>query len=250
MNLLDKAKTLALVSLSVFLFSGAYFWWVSAQSEKQLTAQASAVLGHANETLTRLDMSTLLLNASVSELGIDMQNAANDIHETRLAIQGVTTRLDTTIDLINAKCPKGDGSIQEVDADKGCGLLANVNTTLRTTRGAIGTLEKAGNNFDKNEATFYTQEADLYAQGLKAVKAFNDLVTSKDLTDALHHSANVTDHMDGITGDFQTKFHTFLYPPKCVGKACWLKKAVPYIITGSKLLEPAYYGWSMLQGLP
>ena len=212
MNLLDKAKTLALVSLSVFLFSGAYFWWVSAQSEKQLTAQASAVLGHANETLTRLDTSTLLLNASISELGIDMQNATSDIYQTRLAIQGVTSRLDTTLDLINAKCPKNDGTIKGVDEDKDCGLLANVNTTLRTTRGAIGTLETAGRNFDKNEATFYTQEADLYAQGLKAVKEFNDLVTSKDLTDALHHSANITDHIDGFTGDVETKTLYYLNP--------------------------------------
>jgi hypothetical protein len=238
MTLLDGCKALALVSFAVLCGAVSYLAWVTTQTEKQLAVQASAVFGHIELTLDNLDVSTLMLDASLA-------NASNDITQTRVAVSGVTARLDKTIDLINAKCPPNDGTIQTVDGDKGCGLLANVNTTLRTMRGAIGQVEIAGRNFDKNEATFYSQETTLFTQASAAIEGFNKLVNSKDLADAISNGARITGNVNGITSDFEVKFHDFLYPPKCVGKMCFIKKAIPYIKLAAGVPEPAYYGYQL-----
>jgi hypothetical protein len=228
----------ACVSVVVFFGAGSYFLVTTAPSEKALATQASGVLTQASVTLTHV-------NATVDQVGSAFQSAATSVQQTEQQVasvteplKGVVSGLQTTVTKINAECVPGP-----------CGLLSNTDKLLNTTRLTVGQVEIAANNFDKNEAHFYAQEDVLFTDSDSAVKHFDTLISSKDLSDAIHNGSVITGNLGQTTGDFQTKFHAFLFPPPCHDFKCRLLKGYTFVRDASSLLEPTYYGFALAKGM-
>ena len=228
----------ACVSVVVFFGTGSYFLWTTAQSEKQLTKQASGVFIQAAATLTHV-------NSTVDQIGTAFAGAAQSISQTEKDVAtvaqpltGVAAGLQTTVAKLNAECVPGP-----------CGTIENTNKLINTSRLTVGQIEIAANNFDKNEAHFYQQEDQLYADADQSFNHFDSILTSPDLTGSLHNFNTVSHNLGNTTTDFQNKFHSFLYPPPCKGFRCYIKTGYEAIKVGSQLVEPAYYFWALTSGV-
>jgi CHASE3 domain sensor protein len=184
---------LALLLLCGF---GSYFFWTTAQSEKQITAKTVTVLDHADKTLTSVDHT--------------LQTTTKDIDRVSRSLNSVLTKL---LD----PCRPVNGHIYAVDEDKPCGTLADVARTLHTIRGFAGTLEVAGRHLNKSLATYDKQEADIadntnaVLSNLSSTIDFAHFLMSSHqaLLDNLQRlSANSADTMDnvkGITADIRVQ---------------------------------------------
>ena len=235
MKLLDWLKSLALLSVVLFFGYGSYLLYVTAQSEKQIVARVS-------QTFTAADAAIVNVNTATSKIGAAFTNAATSVSQAETDVRGVSTQLSGvasglqyTVTLVNAPCAPGP-----------CGTVADVNKTLATFRGTAGQIEIAANTFDKNESHFYSQEDQLYNDSDAAVNHLNSLLTSPDLSATIRNTSTITYNLGETTGDFQTKFHSFLYPPACKGFKCWIKNGYETIRVGSELVEPAYFGWALV----
>ena len=91
--------------------------------------------------------------------------------------------LQSTIDRINAPCAPIPGETYTVGANKPCGTLADINTTLRTIRGTVGTIEVAGRHYDRQLTTYDAQEARLFKELHSTIIAFHG--TALAATDSL-----------------------------------------------------------------
>jgi hypothetical protein len=241
MTVLTFCKTLTLVSLAVFLGIASYFLVETTKNEKQLTAQASVVLGHA-------DLVVLQTALTEAQIGQAFASAASDISQIRAGIIPALAQINTSLAYINQKCIPVQGQVLTLEDSKNCGTLADLSRTLQTLRGAIGTAEKAGKDFDDNEATFYKQEAALFAQGSQAFKDFDALVSSKDLATAFTQLAGASTNVNDLTGTVAKKTKEILDPGPCTGKWCGLKKAYQVIRVLEGVPEPLYYIWGLKNG--
>jgi hypothetical protein len=167
-----------------------------------------------------------------------VSEAEADIHGVTTQLASVASGLQQTVALVNAPCVPGP-----------CGTVADVGKTLNTFRLTAGQVEIAANSFDKNESAFYHQEDQLYSDSEDVVHNLNTLLISPDLNGTIHNSAVITANLGQTTGDFQNKFHQFLYPPPCKGFKCDIKNFYETLKVGSELLEPAYYGWALTTGI-
>jgi hypothetical protein len=248
MTLLDKFKAATLVSLSVFLLAGAYLAWVTAQTQKQIAAQASVVLSHVNNTLTNVDATTAEVDLAVTNVGASFTSAAADVQQMRLALVPIADQLDQTLAFVNQKCIPVEGQVLTLADSKNCGTLADVSRTLQTMRGAIGTVEVAGENFDKHEALFYQQETQLFYTANTAFAHFDTLVSSPDLAAAMVNGKTLLGNLDVGTALVDKKMDEVFYPPPCVHTWCKIKDTWNVLRAGSQLLMPAYYGWELFTG--
>jgi hypothetical protein len=231
MKLLVAAKTALYVSLAVLFGFLSYLSWTVTREVKTLGQQASVVLS-----------------------------------DTQTSVQS----LNTTLAQVNQPC--GDG--------KPCGVLADLAKTLGTIRGAAGQVEVAAYHENKNLDKLDAQEAQLFLDTHNALGSLNSslvsantaiagipaleqgardefgvlqkttgdvdaLVTSQDVSGTLHNFNVVTYNLGQTSSDFQTKFHSVLFPPPCKGHWCFVIKAWPYFKAGAEMAEPAYY-WSQL----
>jgi hypothetical protein len=103
---------------------------------------------------------------------------------------------------VNAPCVPIKGQVLSVTDDKPCGVLANLNTTLHTFRGAAGTLESAGLHWDKNLSTLDVQEATLFADFDALAKTGN--ADASDLDALLKRQAlqNFVDNLGPLSTNF------------------------------------------------
>ena len=238
MLLLTCLKSTALIALIVFLGFGSYFFWTTAQAEKTLANQASATFTATNAAITNVNTATVQLTSAVTNLSTSITQTELDVRGVTTSFQGVALGLQKTVALVNAPCIPGP-----------CGTIFDVSKTLNTTRLTLGQVEIAANNFDKNEDHFYQQEDQLYSDSDDAVKSLNALLSSPDLNQALQNTDTITDNLGKTTTDFQNKFHTFLYPPPCVGFKCHIRTIYETVKIGSQFVEPAYYGWGLFSGM-
>ena len=89
--------------------------------------------------------------------------------------------IQSTLNQINAPCTPVAGQVYAVDSNKPCGTLADVNTTLRTIRGTVGTIEKAGRHYDQQLTKYDTQEAQLFKEiHSTAIAATDSLSTAAE----------------------------------------------------------------------
>ena len=95
--------------------------------------------------------------------------------------------LQSTLNQINAPCAPVAGQIYTADSNKPCGTLADINTTLRTIRGTVGTLEKAGVHYDHQLTVYDGQEAQLFKDVHSAITDFHG--TAIAATDSLSTAA-------------------------------------------------------------
>jgi len=238
MSILTWLKSVALLALTVFLGFGSYLLFVTAQSEKQLTAQASAVLTHADGVVTQVNSTVLQVGNAFTSAASSVSEAQADIHGVTTQLAKVTSGLQQTVALVNAPCDPGP-----------CGTVADVGKTLNTARLTMGQVEIATNAFNQNESSFYHQEDQLYSDSEDVVHNLNTLLISPDLNGAIHNANTITYNLGETTGDFQNKFHAFLYPPPCKGFRCDLKKGYEAVKTASYFSEPAYWGWALFSQL-
>jgi hypothetical protein len=236
--ILTWLKSAALVALIAFLGFGSYLIFVTAQSEKLLVARASKTFDAADAAITHV-------NSATDQVGTAFTSAAQSLNQTESDVRGLTTQfggvasgLQRTVALVNAPCVPGP-----------CGTVADTNKTLASVRGTFGQIEIAANDFNKNETHFYEQEDVLFANANDSVKQFDALLASPDLATALHGGATTATNLGLMTGDAQTKFHDFLYPPPCVGWKCRIKGIYEGVRIGSQLAEPAYWSWALFSGI-
>ena len=234
------------ISLAVFLGFGCYFIWSSIQSEKQITVQASGVLSHVDSTVTQIGTAFTSAATSISQTEKDVATV------TKPAVK-VVAGLQQTVAIINHPCVPGP-----------CGTLYDVAKTLNTARGVFGQIEVAVNHEDKNLTVLDQQETQLFEDTHKILTGFvplqneidktifdfDALATSPDLNQTIHNFGVVTDNLGDMTGDAKTKFHEFLFPTPCTNFKCRLLKGIKFVTDASQLLEPAYYGWSLIKGMP
>jgi len=237
MNFLSWAKSVALLSLAVFLGSGSYLVWTATKAVESLGQQGSAVLTQASTTLTTI-------NAGSAQ----------------------------TFDNLNRLCGTG----------KPCGLFEDLARTTNSIRIASGQIT-ALSQFEKPQLeAINTQELQLFADTHKAIgglsdtlisvntvvtnffplqkqidteafllqkstRDFDSLLLSPDIKGTLSGLDVTSNNLAQTTTDFQTKFHSVLFPPPCKGKLCFVIKAWPYFKAAGELSEPAYY-FSQLLG--
>jgi hypothetical protein len=235
MSILDWLKSAALLSVTVFLGFGSYLVYTTAHIEKQIAGQASQTFSAANAAIVKVNTATLQIGAAFTSAAQSIDKTEKDVKQTTTQLSGVAVGLQKTVALVNAPCVPGP-----------CGTVSDVGKTLNTARLTMGQVEIATNSFDKNQNHFYTQEDQLYADADGAANRLNVILTSPDLYDSIHNVNTITSNLGQTTTDFQTKFHSFLYPPPCKGFKCWVKNGYEAIKVGSDLLEPSYYGWALL----
>jgi hypothetical protein len=232
--ILTWLKSAVLVALLVFLSLGSYLFYVTALAERTLANQVSVTFSAANAAIAHV-------NTATDQVGSSFTTAAQSLTQTEADVRGLTTQfggvavgLQKTVALVNAPCVPGP-----------CGTVADISKTLNTGRLAIGEVEIAADDFNKNEARFYAQEDQLYTDADASIKQFDALLDSPDLATALHGGATTATNLGLMTGDAQTKFHAFLYPPPCVGWKCHIKTVYETVKVGSTFAEPAYWGWAL-----
>lgn len=235
MNILNWVKTGMYVSLIVLFGFCSYFMWTATQAVKQ----ASVVVTQAGQSISRTE--------------VVVNGAVNGLKPVEANLVAVTNSLNKTVLAVNSPCGGGHP----------CGLLADTAKTLNTVRGTFGQIEIAANHENRNLSNLDIQEAQLFSQtsgvlsGLsetevsanKAVTDFDVLLSSPDLSGILKNANTVTYNLGQTSTDFQNKFHAVLFPPPCIGKFCFIKKAWPYIKTASELAEPAYWGSQLIQSI-
>lgn len=102
-----------------------------------------------------------------------------------------------------------------------CGTLADINRTLATTRGTLGTVELAGRDFDRHSSQFYAQEAAGAADFQQTVGDIDRFVTAPDLLGTMHHLDTASlavsataQNLDAVSTDGRTWIHERLFPTK------------------------------------
>ena len=243
MKLLDLSKIAALISLTVFMGFGSYLLWTTIQVEKHLDSETDIVLHHAESTLKKVD-------SVVDKSGKSIDQINKSVASFQLDVASVSDSINESLYLVNKPCVPAP-----------CGVIANVNKTLGTFRGTAGTLEIAGNHWDKNLTTLDTQEATLFNdshdvltnlsaeidEAHKTTLTLDQYINTPDFTAIPKNLNTITYNLGQTTTDFQTKFHTFLYPPPCKGVKCFFIHAYSYAKIASTFAEPAYWGEQILR---
>jgi hypothetical protein len=236
--ILTWLKSAALLALIVFLSFGSYLLWQTARIEGRLANQASATLTASNAAIAHVNTATDQVGTAFTSAATSVTQTEADVRNLTTQFGGVATGLQKTVALVNAPCVPGP-----------CGTVADIGKTLNTSRLAIGEVEIAADDFNKNEATFYSQEDQLYQDGDTAFKNLDSLLASPDLNTAIHNTGTITNNLGQTTTDFQNRFHAFLYPPPCQGFKCHIKGIYETVKVGSTFAEPAYWGWALFSGI-
>jgi hypothetical protein len=226
------------LSLAILVGMCSYFVWGTTRLESGLESRAETVLTHLDSTLSQTD-------AVVAETG----TAVVGIQKS---VSGVASGINQSIRIVNHPCVPGP-----------CGTLSDVAKTLNTVRGTFGEIETAANHEDRNLSTLDKQEDALFQDTHvalanivplqneidKAAYDLDALVSSPDVSGVARNLNTVTYNLGQTTGDFQNKFHAFLFPPPCHGFKCDVVKAFTVIKVGSSLMEPAYWGTQLFQAI-
>lgn len=241
------AKVVALVSLAAFLGFGSYFEYTLTQSDKQITAKTVAVLDHVDKSLTNLDSTVSGINTSLTPVISGLSDNVNQLH--------------AILAKIYQPCIPVKGQVLGVLDNKDCGTLADVNRTLQTLRGTIGTVESAGLHFDRNQGKLYDQETLLFGHTDNLISSFipipghldkaitdtDSLISSPEVSGSIKHFNSISGNFDLASTDFQKKFHAFLYPPTCKGFKCQIGNDIEILKTASQFAEPAYWGYKLFK---
>jgi hypothetical protein len=169
------------------------------------------------------------------------------LSHTLAGVDESTTKAGGTLDSINRLCPG------VADPAKPCGVLADLNRTMATIRGATGEVEKAAIHENAQLTTIDSQEAGLVAElhttmqagartadaatgTLKAttltiqkgtdaitaeqpsldalIKAATTTVANPDVPILIHHAAGISASGDEIAKDAADKLHRYTHPNK------------------------------------
>ena len=200
------------ISLLILIGFVSFFFWTTAQSEKEVAAQISSLLTHADLTLTELDTTLGSLTSTSNQLQTSLSTVSS-------AVKSSSDQMNLVFKKLLDPCQPLKGHIYGVDEDKPCGTLADAARTLHTIRGFAGTLEVAGRHLDKSLKTYDQQEADLSKNTNAVLSNLSDtidfghqlMVNHQQLLDNMQrlvgNSADAMGNVKDITGDIriQTK---------------------------------------------
>ncbi len=191
------AKVVALLALAAFLSFGCYFWWVSSSSEKQLTAQSSAVLTHLdsylNQTFDNInrDCGTGKPCGLISNINKTVVKAGDAIVQTQIVEKKITETIaphvTTAMDNI------GSAGKDLGNSAKSLGKTSDELTkTLQITNDKKNGLPAI---FENANGTITDLREQLKSQAVQNVVA--------DISRAVHFSADTTENVAGITKDLK-----------------------------------------------
>jgi hypothetical protein len=244
MNWLQRVR-LWEISLAVLIGFLSYFIYTLTQESHVVTNNTVEVLNHADKSLTNLD-------STISGIGTSVQSVTNGLVKNE-------DQLTIALNKINQPCIPVKGAILTLEDSKNCGILADASRTLQTLRGAVGTVEDAGINFDQHQGLLYNQESLLFTHADSVVSNFipiqnkldkaifdaDALFTNKDLMGTIQNFNIVSGNLGDMSTDANKKFHAFLYPTPCKGFRCHLAQDIQYIKLGSQFMEPAYWSYEL-----
>jgi len=226
-------KVAALASLVVFLWTGSYLLFVTAQSEKHVVARADATFSAADAAIQNVNSATAQVGASFTSAAISVSQTEKDVAQVTRPLVGVVSGLQQTVALVNAPCAPGP-----------CGTVADIGKTLNTFRRTAGQLEIAANHEDNNLANLDRQEDQVFNDTDNVLKNFNTLLTSPDLNGTIRNLRPLSDNLVAITGTGEHMLQTgdavetkatndYLHPPKNPWVRDW-RATYPWLLVGAQ----------------
>lgn len=175
-----------------------------------LLFHASAFLQEARSDEVVITTETVADESALSQEGIQaLEDADDSVYAVSRSASGTLRSAQRAFDAAQLPLAALKGTIDDVDAGvvvtthrltdlcptpaeikagdiRECGLVANANRTLTTSRGTLGTVETAVRSFDQHEALFYAQESELNATAQQSALSLADSAKQADviLTDA------------------------------------------------------------------
>lgn len=169
-------------------------------------ADIAKTLGTIRQTSGQVEIAAIHENKNLSVLDEQEKVLFLDTHHTFLAAQTTINSLNQSAIGLNT-------------------VLASVNTQV--------------NNFGPLEANL--------SQGINtfniAGQNLNKFLVSPDLYKTENNLEVLSGNFADMSTDAKNKFHEFLYPPKCKGGWCWLKRTYTLTTDASHFSEPVYWGW-------
>jgi hypothetical protein len=178
----------------------------------QVIFGASALLKQTNGILNHEEKQLSTLDKQEAILFDDLHMLAGHTNDEVVTLNTTTGTLNTLLGTIN------------ISATRVPSLIDNVNKIATDADGKIN---------DPHVAAFM---ANLEPLSNNAVAISGNV-------------AGITKNFDATTTDFQTKFHTWLYPTPCKTAACKWGKVFKFAADISKFSEPAYYSQQLIQGI-
>lgn len=212
--------------LAIVLTIGAVGWraWRLADAVTGLVAHANATVNQVNQTLETVNRPCGTRNPC---------GTLAEVAKTTLAARSTLTHLDMAAAHENRNLTVLDGQERQ--------LFDDAHTTLqnasRMTVAASAAIQTT------NDSVKWIQP--LLEETTATVAGYRKL--TPEIAETTANLNRTTANLAAATGDFKTKFHELLYPPKCRTKWCEVKKSWPYIRGASEMAAPAYWGWQLFQ---
>jgi hypothetical protein len=220
----------------------------TADTTKELKGTAGALTGTLNQ------VQSTLVTAQPVMTGLAASTKQVDVTLARL--NGAILQLQRPCVVKNIKGTPFFTDTYTEDAVMPCGLFADTADVMKTVRGAFGQVEVAARHENQNLTTLDKQEAQLFTDlhtllvdGHTLLVSANTLLTDKDVVEFIQHSNNIAAHVDGVSGDIQSKTHEILYPAPCKGKMCWIKRTYTVVNGVVQLGRPAFYWGELINTL-
>jgi len=218
---------LALVAMATW---ATWEWGGVGQRSKAIVSEAAPVVQKMDTTISKADETIVLADKLINE-------SRSLVVHTDLVARHEQQQMSTwdghgqvLFDNLNGGVVDLRSTIQTAT-----GLIQDTQTQMNTIGGdahrALVNLPQTENRLDDNLDMLH-----------KSIYDFDKLVSSPDITQTLHNTNTVTYNLGKTTGDFQTKFHSYLFPAPCSGTICALKKTWNGVSMGTRLIEPAVWG--------
>lgn len=194
------------------------------------------------------------LNATAinaKQISADVRDGVHDWRtETQVQAKFVTNALPEVQRKLNASVDNFNATVTDHLQPSIDALGVSAKKLGGTADAATGTANQVTNTLSAHVNPLLDQGTIIVAHSTTAVDSFNTLLRSPDLSEAMHHTDEMTADGAHISGLIRKRADAWLDPPPCQGAHCFLLKTwkVGYGIL--QLAEPAYYGRQLLTGGP
>lgn len=178
---------------------------------------ACGTLAQINKTAIAAGDVANAAKMQVLQSGTLIQATTRNLDAVGAAVTGTMGHLNTASDDIGGVARTANGRLAT--------LSTHLQTAIDTANSTLGTLDTA----------IATQNAALS----KSQADFQDVLAGALPLEA--RATSIAGHWDGISGDFQTRFHLVLFPPPCKTFGCRIGRVYPYIKDAAALGESAYW---------
>jgi hypothetical protein len=182
-------------------------------------------LSGIDQTTKNVGILAALVAEQVKQSGVLIKATTRNLDAMGTAVTGTMGHLNTASDDIAGVARTANGSIAT--------LSTHTQTAIDTANSTMGTLDTS---IATQNAALSKSQADFQAvlDGALPIEA---------------RATSIAGHWDGISGDFQTRFHLVLFPPPCKTFGCKLARAYPYIKDAAALGESAYWTRALFENI-